>query len=325
MATGATRIRPVGGDGRTREQDVLSAVHVPWRLEPREPGDSRPGGGEIGWMRAHELTRSRIVESSAAPVGGWRGPEEIARTEDEWIVALIQLRGRMVIGGGEESLELRPGGVVVWDSTAPAWFDIKKKDHKRSVFFPREFLSTLCPTLDARPMLELPSADPAVGLFRAVTADVARYAPDLDDMGRYASSRALAELLVACLRPRVLHGRAALQAALFKRACAHVEGRLEDPDLSPGVLAAELKVPLRTLQDVFAQRGHTVRGYVKALRLGRAHLELSRADGRGVTEIAFAVGFANAGHFSRSFHERYGASPREVRATALSRQRRGAP
>ncbi|WP_228034083.1 helix-turn-helix domain-containing protein [Streptomyces spongiae] len=327
VATGATRIRPVGGEGGTREQDVLSTVHVPWRLEPRDPRDPGPGGGggEVGWMRAHELMGSRLVESSAAPVSGRRGPDEIARTDGEWIVALIQLRGRMVISDGGDPLELGPGGVVVWDSTAPASFEIKKRDHKRSVFFPREFLSTLCPTLDTRPMLELPSADPSVALFRAVAADVARHAADLDDVGRFASSQALAELLVACLRPRVLQGRAAHQAALFRRACAHVEERLGDPDLRPGVLAAELKVPLRTLQDVFAQRGHTVRGYIKTRRLGRAHGELRRADGRSVTEIAFALGFTHAGHFSRSFHERYGTTPREVRAEGVRPARRGAP
>jgi transcriptional regulator GlxA family with amidase domain len=119
-------------------------------------------------------------------------------------------------------------------------------------------------------------------------------------------------------RPRGT-GRPALQTGLYERARHHIERRLDDPGLRAATLASELGVPLRTLQDVFAQRGETISEPIRTLRLGRCHTDLQRADGRTVTEIAFAHGFTDSSHFSRIFREHYGLTAREVQAAAAAR------
>ena len=57
-------------------------------------------------------------------------------------------------------------------------------------------------------------------------------------------------------------------------------------------------------RDGSGRSGSMPRGATCATRAGRAH----------VSEIAFAWGFNDAAHFSRAFRERFGCSPRELRA-----------
>jgi AraC family transcriptional activator of tynA and feaB len=252
----------------------------------------------------------------AGPAAGQRGASEIARTDGDWVVALVNLSGRELFRQGDCNVESGSGCVIVWHSSAPARFEITQTQHKYSVFFPRELVAGLCLSLDSGSAVALDSAHPAVGLFRSVTADIASAADRLDDNGRMASSRVLVELLVACLRPYQPIGRAALQAGLFARVCSHIDRHLADPTLRPARIANDLGVPLRTLQDVFAQRQRTIAASILDLRLARCQAALHRPGPSTITEIAFANGFTNAAHFSRRFHQRYGVTPRDFRDAA---------
>ncbi|MFB6845259.1 helix-turn-helix domain-containing protein [Streptomyces sp. NPDC056373] len=320
MSTSAVRTTRLGWrDGYEQDEALLSATHLPWTVESRAAASPGHSGDRVR-VRSCGLGRARLVDCTVAPLTAHRGRREIARTRGEWIGVLIQLDGRSLLTHGDVAVESRAGSVTVWESTVPGRFTVTETERKRTLLFPRDVASGLCPSLDFRSVIQLPQDQPAVRLFRTVADDVANCAADLDEGARQAASRVLAELLAACLRPYRPAGRAALQAGLFANACAHIDRHIGDFGLRPATVAAELRVPLRTLQDVFAQRGETMGGYIKSLRLTRCHAELERGDDRTVTEIAFAFGFTSAGHFSRAFRERYGVTPREVRAAAAAGQ-----
>jgi AraC-like DNA-binding protein len=276
---------------------------------------------DLSWaarMSSLDLGSVRLVDCAATPCRGRRGRAELARTDGEWVIAAILRHGRSRFSQGDCRAEPVPGSVIVWHSAAPAEFAITEKLVKRCVIVPRDVLGAVSRSLDHVSALELVAGNPTVQLFRSVAHDVARCAADLDAGARIASGRVLTELLSTCLAPHRLPGRAALQAGLFARAREHIERRVGDPSLRPGTVAAELRVPLRTLQDVFAQRGETIWGYIRDLRLERCNAELRTGTDRTVTEIAFAHGFTNAAHFTRCFRERYGMTPRDARAASLA-------
>ncbi|KAA6306162.1 Sensor histidine kinase TmoS, partial [termite gut metagenome] len=52
------------------------------------------------------------------------------------------------------------------------------------------------------------------------------------------------------------------------------------------------------------------RDFIKAIRLKQS-ADLLSSQKFGVSEIAYAVGFTNLSHFSNTFHEFYGVSPKE--------------
>ncbi|MFD0385941.1 helix-turn-helix transcriptional regulator [Streptomyces stramineus] len=69
----------------------------------------------------------------------------------------------------------------------------------------------------------------------------------------------------------------------------------------------------RALQEAFRRHlGTTPLGYLREVRLGRAHRDL--AVGRGnaavtVAQVAYRWGFGNLGRFAASYQQRYGHAP----------------
>jgi hypothetical protein len=82
----------------------------------------------------------------------------------------------------------------------------------------------------------------------------------------------------------------------------------------------------RYLRAIFATSNETVSAYILRRRLEECARELAdpRARAGSITEIAFGWGFNSAPHFTRSFRERYGMSPRQYRTCGASRASRRA-
>jgi AraC family transcriptional regulator, positive regulator of tynA and feaB len=102
----------------------------------------------------------------------------------------------------------------------------------------------------------------------------------------------------------------------------YIEQHLRDPDLSPCSIANSLKLSSRYLRMIFASSSETVSAYILRRRLEECARQMADAQWRGhsIAEIAFAWGFNSAPHFTRSFRERYGLSPRHYRRQQLDRE-----
>jgi len=102
----------------------------------------------------------------------------------------------------------------------------------------------------------------------------------------------------------------------FAKARRFIEQHLRDPELGPQKIARSLNVSSRYLRMIFAGEKDSVSAYILRRRLEEVAHQLADARwrGRSICEIAFGWGFNSAPHFSRSFRERYGMSPRQYRA-----------
>jgi AraC-like DNA-binding protein len=144
---------------------------------------------------------------------------------------------------------------------------------------------------------------------------------DLDTVApatRDGLARAVADLLAALAAAQAAGAGAAAgtgQAAMLDRIKATIDTRLGEPELSPGVLAAEHGISLRYLHKLFQERGTTVGGWIRRRRLEACRAELARpsAAGRTVAAVAARWGFASPTHFSRAFRNAYGVSPTQFR------------
>jgi len=105
----------------------------------------------------------------------------------------------------------------------------------------------------------------------------------------------------------------------------YIEQRLRDPELSPCAIAQGLKLSSRYLRMIFASRSETVSAYILRRRLEECARQMADPQwrARSIAEIAFGWGFNSAPHFTRTFRDRYGVSPRHYRCRQLESATQG--
>ncbi|HVX78331.1 MAG TPA: acetamidase/formamidase family protein [Bradyrhizobium sp.] len=135
----------------------------------------------------------------------------------------------------------------------------------------------------------------------------------------------LAEMLLTLSRQKLSPVADAVgtttQPALLHRIYEAIERRLGDPNLTPARIAQMEGISERYLQKLFESTGDNFTHYLRERRLQRCWADLaSPAEAhRSVSDIAFTCGFSDAAHFSRSFRDRFGLSPRTFRQQEIER------
>ncbi|WP_424930879.1 acetamidase/formamidase family protein [Amaricoccus macauensis] len=106
-----------------------------------------------------------------------------------------------------------------------------------------------------------------------------------------------------------------VQVAHYRRVAAAIDSRLNMPDLSLSDVAGTAGLSPRYVQRLFELQGDSFSRYVRQKRLERSRaalLDMSQ-NAVSIAQIAHRWGFASASHFSRSFRDAFGLSPRELR------------
>jgi AraC-like DNA-binding protein len=86
-------------------------------------------------------------------------------------------------------------------------------------------------------------------------------------------------------------------------------------DLNVDMIASEAAIPKHTLIRALKAEGmESPMRYIWSLRLDKAAQLLRRTPNIHVKEVAWRFGFASAAHFSRTFRQRFGATPKEYAA-----------
>lgn len=112
--------------------------------------------------------------------------------------------------------------------------------------------------------------------------------------------------------------RASLPASAWKRRndiIRYIESHLHDPGLTAESVADGVYLSPRHLRTIFSVSGEKVSAYILRRRLEEcARLMRDPAwCGQTLANIAFSRGFSSAAHFTRSFRDHFGVSPREYR------------
>lgn len=98
-------------------------------------------------------------------------------------------------------------------------------------------------------------------------------------------------------------------------AIRYIEDNLRDPALTAESVADGVHLSPRYLRAIFSASGGKVSDYIRRRRLQECARKLRDPawTGHSLMKIAFSSGFNSAAHFSRSFHEEFGVTPREYR------------
>ena len=108
-----------------------------------------------------------------------------------------------------------------------------------------------------------------------------------------------------------------------RRAVAFIEAHYAEA-IGIETLARHAGCSVRTLQaSMSADLGSSITGYLRAIRLAKAHDLLRRAGpGGSVSGIALSCGFSHLGEFARAYGARYGERPSDTLAAGRLSSRR---
>lgn len=161
------------------------------------------------------------------------------------------------------------------------------------------------------------------GFLSALAADAEFHRSAIGDRLARSAVDLLAVLVMELLQAETgaeTSGASKAGAEMLSRIRAFIEEHLTEPELSPESIARAHHISVRYLHKLFQDDGTTVGQWVRQRRLDSCRRELGRTSHRRTTVAAVAQrwGFSSPSHFSRTFRDAYGVSPREWQALAAS-------
>lgn len=297
-------------------EQLLSKTHLPWSVAFDDRAlNTEPFGASVTRRWVDDLA---LVDCECSPCSGTRQRKQIAATDDEFLVVLINRAGRETVSQDGVAVELAPGDAVSWDSTRPARFTVWEQLSKRSLVIPRSALEEMGGNGWARSGIVLHGDTPSTQLLTGYLDTLSRSLPNLSAISIAAARNATLELLIGAMRPDSDEPLSSSSSGpVLRDAMDRFIGKhLLDESLSPSFIASAHGVSVRTVNRIFSASGQTVTDMVRARRLAGARAELAQSD-RSIAAIASRWGFADSSHFSRTFKAHYGTSPTDFRTARL--------
>jgi AraC-like DNA-binding protein len=235
---------------------------------------------------------------------------------------IIQLEGQARMSqSGREAL-LSPGDLTLIDGTRPAQFVYAQRYRQLAVQLPHRLLTRRFGR-DLPTARLMPGANTVPAMVREMTLTLYRGASTLPGQQGLQLGDTLIDLLSMVLDQTssegnlLQGGRREDQIAGIKR---YVKSNVRDPLLDPQAIANAHSISLRHLHRLFSETNSSVSEWILHCRLECCCADLAdaRLAHRTIGEIALDWGFNSFSHFSRTFKDAYGVTPREFRMNALA-------
>lgn len=246
-----------------------------------------------------------------------RSKTDIARSDDEYLLASIHTRGRACLTQEGRSAALNPGDMVFYDTSKPYHWSGDQEFEQVVVQVPIRLLRQQpgLARLDLPTAVTVP-ADSAAGVVTGFFRDLARVqresAAQADVLARSALDLlGSAVLLVAGARP----ADAPADALGRERVLTYLRTHYTDPDLTVDEIAAACHISRRTLFRIFDGVDDSLAVTLRRLRVRHAKALLTGERSPTPAEVAFDSGFASERQFYRVFQQETGMTPGEYRGT----------
>jgi AraC-like DNA-binding protein len=235
---------------------------------------------------------------------------------DHYSFFLLRQGGAWIGDIGGSLLTIGPGQVVVFDLTRP--MDAEWTGGECiTLGIARRVLDAATPHM---PDLHGALLDGAAGrLIADHFLSLVRELPTLKQDDVSVVTRATVALVASCVTAAA-EGRQSTEATsgapLWHRIRRYIDQNLAEPDLTPERVARELSLSRSALYRAFTPSGG-IAAYIRTRRLEAVHVLLNDPnERRSIADIAYDFGFVSDAHFSRTFGQQFGYSPREARRGA---------
>lgn len=298
--------------------DEWVAVHESffWAMDFVEPEDGR----FVGSVSALAVGSVGVAKLDASFTSGVRERSHILRDmQDNYTLSINAGHAPLyaVHGGRECSLEI--GDAVLLNGSEPFRFAGALDKTCINIAVPRRIFAAAVRDADTKLGLHVGANTEALTLLRRYCHMLRSGEPFRSVALQSHAAETIVDLIALASGvdgdlgdlPNMRGLRAGRLASVLQR----IRLGFTRPDFSAHVVARELNLSPRYVQDLLAESGRTFAERVLELRLQQVHacLRDHRHDALRVSEIAYAAGFNDISYFNRCFRRRFGVSPRELR------------
>lgn len=284
--------------------------------------ETKPLGSAIisGRFEFVEIGGAKLVRFDSSPQCYTRDARLVNRAGSDEFMFDFQRRGRstMVQAGNEGTID--PGYGVLYDARRP---------FEDRLFGPEQRAEVLIATVPAALLLRsVPEAErlcakpvPLSGTVARSIAMLFRDAISSPDAPARHDEPDIVAYLSALLRLAAGASHQLTRPGLFGLIDTHLRTNIAAVRSAPA-LAAEFGISERTFHRIFADRETTFERHVLYLRvqLFRHLLRRTSLAEIPIVRLAHQCGFADAAHATRTFKNRFGATPRDFRASARTQR-----
>ena len=297
------------------------AIDVPMQLEPvhRLPY-AFDASAEVLTIGTVDLVEYRF----GAAVGSWT--REAITAADRLRLVILAPTAAATGSWHDRQVSLTKGAAVLLGQTGGGW-QTQEGLHGLQVNVPRQAVPVTDAQLAAFNDQRRLRHDPVfTGLVRPALLGLAGHLDALADTDVTEVEQLWISLLTMLMRSLAGRDTTGTDTAHARRLQVrrYIRAHLTDPRLAPTTIADALHISRSTLYAALPADSGGVAAEVRRQRLARAHTIIGDATNlQSIAEIAVSVGIPSAAQFSRAFRERYGLSPRQLRAdrSAASRKR----
>jgi AraC-like DNA-binding protein len=281
-----------------------------------------PLSGEIEAGHLGPVSAGRVQTST--PHSVHRTPGLIRRGSAELYRVVLAMSGNPHLEQDGRAAQLRPGEFAIYDFARPYELAYDSAVQLAVFGFPRDLLAL--PPDSAGLVTAVPIAA-GHGTGALASAVLRRVVLDLESYRPTSAARlctVMMDLVTTAVAERADHAESlqieSRERTLLVRIHAFIEQHLDEPDLSPGLVAAAHHVSVRYLHRLFEGQETTVAAWIRRRRLERCRRDLAdpALGAVPVSTVAARWGLPDSAHFSRLFRGAYGLPPAEYRRNHLT-------
>jgi AraC-like DNA-binding protein len=293
-----------------REELMLRVVRVDVDVPDRKSFHTR--------LRVLALPNVSIIERRTTP-STVRRTAELARDGDDALVFTLPWRNSAELRGGGDQGRAGPGEAIVASMDQATSLHAPNGFRGVSLRLDRSAARSVASGVERRLNQRIPLDPTGSALLRSYLVSLVSRGAGLSPSAAELADRQVRELLAHLFDPAGDLARAqtygGLRAARLRAVVEAIAARVADPDLSAATLGRRLGLSERYVQQLLEGAGVSFSGYVRELRLKRAHQMLRDPLTRHlrVGDIAAMAGFSDLSHFNHTFRQRFGESPTDAR------------
>lgn len=282
--------------------------------------------GDFLWNALkYDFGQFQLTQLACDPVVVERSHRDIRSDTSPSYFVTLQIKGSAFVQQSGSGCQLFAGDFTLIDSRQPYQIKFDTPVKRLILRLPGDFLQRRMAAFGNPVANRFATKSGMSAVFASMLKSLADQASTIGPNNEHVLLTSISDFLISSLEEDFLarSGSKHLtthQYSQMTQIKRYIQAHLSDPDLSAAKIANTFQITERHLYHVFKNTDQTLAKFIRQERIKNCMNDLSCPEKRGrtVSEIGFSWGFNDSAHFSRTFKECAGVSPKSFRTRELN-------